>query len=159
MDTGSLRDRLSLSVGVGPYFYFDTRNQYSFQGYDNQHGVAVLVTARARYALSPRWFALLEVNQSAGLASSTRTVLLGAGYSLEDFFATLSRSKQDGSPADVTLAPHELGVFAGETTLNNLSSNKSTDYGVEYRFRVPVTWRCPRVCWRRATGPSAVPRP
>jgi hypothetical protein len=134
-DTGPLRDRLSLSLGAGPYFYFDTRDEYNPPGYDNQHGVGVLVTARARYALSPQWFALLEVSQSLGLEHSTRTVLLGAGYSLDSFLATLARAQEDGAPVDVAAAPHELGVFAGETTLNDLSSNKSTDYGVEYRLR------------------------
>jgi hypothetical protein len=134
-DTGPWHRRLSFSLGVGPYIYFATREEINYQGYRNDHGVGVIATARARYAISPQWFALLDLSQVAGVAPGTRTIMLGAGYSLDSFFASLADSGASGAPADTDVVPNEVGVFTGETTLNNLRSNKSTDYGAEYRYR------------------------
>jgi hypothetical protein len=134
-DTGPWRRRVSFSLGVGPYIYFDTRQDINYQGYLDAHGVAVLATARMRYAISQEWFMLLDLNQVAGVSPATRSVMLGAGYRLDNFFAALTDAGVVGSPADTAVVPDELGVFTGETTLNNLQSNKSTDYGVEYRYR------------------------
>jgi hypothetical protein len=134
-DTGPWRRRLSFSLGVGPYIYFDTQQEINYQGYRNEHGVAVIATARMRYALSRDWFTLLDFSQIAGVSPATRSVTLGVGYSLDNFFAALTDAGVAGPPADTAVVPNELGVFSGETTLNNLRSNKSTDYGVEYRYR------------------------
>jgi hypothetical protein len=134
-DTGPWRRRVSFSVGVGPYIYFDTRQDINYQGYRNAHGVAVIATARMRYAISQDWFTLLDLNQVAGVSPATRSVTLGVGYSLDNFFAALTDAGVVGPPADTAMVPNELGVFTGETTLNNLQSDKSTDYGVEYRYR------------------------
>jgi hypothetical protein len=130
-DTGPWLQRWSLSLGAGPYAYFDTRNSFNFQGYRNEHGLAALLTARARFVISQQWFALLEVSQLTGVAPSTRTVMLGGGYSLDRVLAQLGEEQ----PLDSAVAPNELGMFAGVTTINNLQSDKSTDYGIEYRFR------------------------
>jgi len=132
-DTGPWRDRFALALGVGPYVYFDTTHEINWQGYSDQHGTALIVTGRASYQLSRQWFALLELSQIAGVSPATRTVMLGAGYRLDSFLAGLDGTASGpGAIADV---PNELGVFGGQTVLNNLQSNKSTDFGVEYRFR------------------------
>ena len=136
VDSSPWRNRLSFSLGAGPYVYFDTRQEVNFQGYQNLHGVGLIVTARLRYALSPQWFALLDVSQLTMLNPGTRTVMLGAGYSLDDFFSTLAQSQRSEPPSDSSAQSSELGVFAGATTINNLRSDKSTDYGLEYRYRV-----------------------
>jgi hypothetical protein len=136
-DTGpwSWYRRLSFSVGAGPYVYFDTRYDINFQGYSNLHGVGLIVTGRARFELSPQWYTVLDISQVAAIAPGTRTITLGVGYSLDSLFASLTDTDQGVSRADTAIAPNEVGVFLGETTLNNLSSNKSNDYGVEYRYR------------------------
>lgn len=133
-DTGPWFQRLSFSLGAGPYVYFDTQDDVNFQGYRNEHGVALIVTARARYAISPQWYALLDVSQVTGLTPATRTIMLGVGYSLESVFEALESPGQSNAPADRAVAPNEIGAFAGETTLNNLAANKSTDFGIEYRY-------------------------
>lgn len=131
---GAWRDRLTFAVGAGPYWYFDTEYQQNSQGYIDQHGVAAIVSARATVALSSRWFALLGANQVMLANPATRIILIGVGYRLEDSPATLQW--QQATPTDAAAGlNNEFGFFVGETTLNNLSSNKSPDFGFEYRRR------------------------
>jgi hypothetical protein len=132
-DTGLWRDRFALSFGAGPYVYFDTQFHYNFQGYLNQHGVGVILTGRVMYSPSRRWFALLEANQVVVTGAATRAVMLGAGMHVDSFIAGLERTPQSDQTTAVSDGSNELGFFGGQTTLNNLSSNKSTDLGVEYR--------------------------
>jgi hypothetical protein len=131
-DTGPWLRRLAFSFGVGPYVYFDTRDDDDYAGYRDQHGVGMILTGRISYAISNQWFALLELNQIVATTSGTRTAMLGVGYRLDSFIEALDRAQRD--PPRAQLA-NELGVFSGETTLNNLSSDKSTDFGIEYRYR------------------------
>jgi hypothetical protein len=123
-------ERFALSVGAGPYVYFDTVDAVNWQGYRNLHGVGAILSARLSYSLSRNWVALLDVNQIVATDVATRSLMLGAGYRLTSLLQGESESLQ---VADV---PNEVGFFAGETTLNNLSSNKSTNFGIEYRYRV-----------------------
>jgi hypothetical protein len=134
-DTGLWRDRLGFSVGAGPYLYFDTLERKDVVGYANQHGVAAVLTVRASYALTSRWFTLLEVNQVIATNPATRTVMLGAGVHLDSLIGGLDRT-QSGDPAAPAVAdgPNELNLFGGQTTLNNIGADKSTDFGIEYRY-------------------------
>jgi hypothetical protein len=134
-DTGFWHDRLGLSFGAGPYVYFDTQVRTTAQGYANQHGLAAVLTGRVSYALSSRWFTLLELNQVVATSPGTRTVMLGAGVHLDSFIAGLDHPQQGDPPAAVSDGANELGVFGGETTFNNLGAEKSTDYGLEYRYQ------------------------
>jgi hypothetical protein len=133
--TGGWRDRLVLSVGAGPYWYFDTQSDDNFQGYRNQHGVGAVLSARASYSLSYQWYVLLDANQVVLANPGTRSLLLGVGYRLaRSPGLEWQQADQSGGSAAPGLR-NEAGFFAGETTLNNLSSNKSTDFGFEYRRR------------------------
>jgi hypothetical protein len=132
--TGVWRDRFELSVGAGPYVYFDTEFENNYQGYLNQHGVGGILSARVTYSLSREWFALLDANQVLLANPATRTVLLGVGYRLESLPARLDWQHTDGVGEAAELN-NEVGFFVGETTLNDLSSNKSKDFGFEYRHR------------------------
>jgi hypothetical protein len=131
-DTGPWLSRLSFSFGAGPYVYFDTRDDTNYAGYRDQHGVGMILTGRMSYALSSEWFTLLELNQIVATTAGTRTIMLGVGYRLDSFIEALDRAQRDPPRAALE---NELGVFVGETTLNNLSSNKSDDFGIEYRYR------------------------
>jgi hypothetical protein len=134
-DTGFWHDRFALSVGAGPYVYFDTEYHNNFQGYLNQHGVGLILSGRLNYSLAGGWFALLEVNQVVSANPGTRTVMLGAGYRLDRLLPGLDPSRPGDLSTGVADVANEIGLFAGQTTLNNLSSNKSTDFGIEFRHR------------------------
>jgi hypothetical protein len=129
--SGFWHERLTLSAGAGPYLYFDTEYYSNYEGYRNEHGVGLILSARLSYSFTRSWFALLDVNQVVLADPGTRTVMLGAGYRLDRLFEGLDYSQ----PAVADVA-NEVSLFGGQTTLNNLSSNKSTDFGIEYRHRV-----------------------
>jgi hypothetical protein len=133
--SGSWRDRFAVALGAGPYVYFDTQLDYNYQGYRNEHGVALIVSGRLSYAFSSRWLALLDVKQVTRASPGTRTVMLGVAYRLEPFSETLDSRRYSDQPDAAGNLQNELGFFVGQTVLNNLSSNKSTDFGFEYRYR------------------------
>jgi hypothetical protein len=132
IDSGPWQKRFAFAFGVGPYVYFDTRDDDNYAGYRDQHGVGMILSGRVSYSISAQWFALAEVNQIVATTTGTRTAMLGVGYRLDSFIEALDRAQRD--PPRTSLE-NEIGAFVGETTLNNLSSNKSTDYGIEYRYR------------------------
>jgi hypothetical protein len=133
--TGAWRDRIALAVGAGPYLYFDTQFHENWQGYINQHGVGAILSARATFALSRRWFALLDANQVMLVNPATRIILLGVGYRLEDSPVTLHWQQSDQAAGAGELR-NEAGFFAAQTVLNDLSDHKSSDFGFEYRYRL-----------------------
>jgi hypothetical protein len=135
-DTGQWQHRIAFSFGAGPYVYFDTQDDVNYQGYRNQHGVGMILSGRASYALTPQWFALLQLDQVVAISTGTRTVMLGAGYRLDSVIEALGRTQRDGPPAAVSDVPNEIDLFGGQTVLNDLRSDKSTDFGVEYRRRL-----------------------
>ena len=149
-DTGSWIDRVAFAVGVGPYVYFDTQDDSTAEGYRNAHGVAAILTGRATFSLSREWFASLELNQILATNLTTRTVMLGAGYRLDSFIEALQRSQSD-AVADV---PNELGVFGGQTVINDLTSERSTNFGIEYRRRAGRHVEFSSSLLDEATGPD-----
>jgi hypothetical protein len=128
--------RVSLAFGAGPYAFFDTlTDPGSAAGYRDVHGVGAVASVALRYALSDRWFALLELNQVVGWGdASTRSVLLGAGWRLDRVLEGLSRGASGGAPDPAAL--NEIGLCFGETVINGLNSDASNAFGAEYRRRM-----------------------
>jgi hypothetical protein len=134
--TGTWHDRFSLALGAGPYVYFDTQFHDNYQGYLNQHGVGAIVSGRLTYSLSRQWVVVLDADQVLVASSGTRTILLGVGYRLERSPTLDWQQAEPAEQAGGAAGLHnEVGFFAGETTLNDLSAHKSNDFGFEYRYR------------------------
>jgi hypothetical protein len=154
-NTGPWFNRVHFALGAGPYFYFDTQEDAaSPDGYSDRHGIGLIVSAYASVALSERWLALLEVNQVVAPGDiNTRTVMIGAAYSLDRFIEQLQRSQasDSGSVADVA---NEVGVFGGQTVINDLHSERSTNFGVEYRHRMGRHVEASASFLDEADGPS-----
>jgi hypothetical protein len=131
-------ERLSLAFGAGPYTYFDTwTDPGAAVGYRDAHGVGVLASVALRYALSERWFALLEVHQVVAPGDvSTRSVLLGGGCRLDRVLEAFSRDAGGGAGGPDPEAENAIGVFFGETVINGLNSDASNAFGAEYRRRM-----------------------
>jgi hypothetical protein len=136
--TSLWHERLGLALGAGPYVYCDTQLPPTLQdGYRDSHGVGALITGSVSYGLTGNWFARLEVSQVTAPGSvGTRTVLLGVGYRLQSVIDRLNGSWADGAQATLPEAANELGLFYGETIINDAHSDASSAYGVEYRRRV-----------------------
>jgi hypothetical protein len=136
-NTGPWFDRFSLSFGAGPYAYFDTQSLYTGIGYRDHHGVGLALSGYLSYPLTSHWFAVLQLDQVIAPGDvGTRTVMLGMGYRLDSFIETLARSGQDDQSAAVSAASNEIGLFIGETIINDPSSDHSTTFAIEYRRRM-----------------------
>jgi hypothetical protein len=135
-NTGPWFDGFSLAFGAGPYAYFDTQSTNTGIGYLDHHGVGLALSGYLSYSLNSHWFASLQLDQLIAPGDiGTRAVMLGIGYRLDSFIATFARSGQDHQSAAVSTAPDEIGLFIGETVINDPSSDHSTTFGVEYRRR------------------------
>lgn len=129
------RDRLALSIGVGPYLYFDTQQTDAWPWFRNYHGIGEIYTGSLTY-YGERWFTRLDLIQVHAPGDvDTRLLMLGVGYQLHGLFA---RNRAGGEPRPAGWAPdrNEIGVFAGETIDNDVGSDKAANFGVEYRHIV-----------------------
>jgi hypothetical protein len=131
-------ERVSLAFGAGLYAYFDTlTDPRTAAGYSDAHRVGAVASAALQYALSERWFALLEVDQVIAPGDvSTRSVLLGAGWRLDRVIEAFSRDARGGAGAPDPEPQNEVGIFFGETMINGLQSDASNAFGAEYRRRM-----------------------
>jgi hypothetical protein len=130
------RDRVDLAFGVGPYCYFDTQEMGGAALANNHHGVAEIYTGSLTYYGVRGWFARLNVSEIHAPGDvDTRSVLLGVGYRLDEPWEQ-SSGRSGPSGAQGTGGTQQLGVFGGKTIDNNFYDNRSTAFGVEYRYRL-----------------------
>jgi hypothetical protein len=149
--TGGWLNRLHLAFGAGPYAYFDTQSDPNSLAYNDWHGVGLVLTGYASLDLSARWSALMEINQIIAPGDgNTRALLVGVAYRLDSFIEQLQHTQPD-SVADV---PSEIGVFGGQTIINDLHSERSTNFGVEYRHRTARHVELSASFLDEADGPS-----
>jgi hypothetical protein len=122
--------RLTLGVGAGPYYHFDTVHEGG--EFTNHHGLGLIYSAEAQWYWNARWFLALRANRVRGLNSfDTHAVLLGVGYRWE-------ASLLDEPPA-IGIAPHggpEINVLAGQSFVNSFASQRSTVIAIDYRRSV-----------------------
>jgi hypothetical protein len=127
---------LRVSVGLGPYVYFDTEAIDTARGYSDAHGIAGIATTSLEYELSRSWF--LSLNGSEIYAPrnvSTYTVLFGVGYrliALDKLFETLNNGA-DSAGLSMALR-QQLEVFGGTRISNSLESHQVETFGADYRF-------------------------
>lgn len=121
--------RFSMSVGVGPYRYYDTTTAPN-RLYVNDHAWGILYSIRANWAATPNLSYQMGFNQVQAPGSvQTTSILFGLSYRFPS-----GAVKAD--PADMAgHFPHgdELTVLAGKTVVNSLSSESTFAKSVEYR--------------------------
>lgn len=124
--------RLVLSLGVGPYRYFDTEAARQGEGYSNTHGWGMVYSARATWYASQRWTANLQLDRvQVTNGPPTTAVMLGIGYQLD---APDSPGPRDFAlPRTHNVTNNEITLMAGETILNSLDSQTSAAEAIEYR--------------------------
>ncbi|WP_235025559.1 hypothetical protein [Caballeronia terrestris] len=130
-------DRLELSVGAGPYRYFDTTAAKAGGDYSNTHGWGVAWSMRAAYYFDRRWIAQAQLNHVQAFGGpDTTAVLFGFGYQLESKGEPGPRER--ALPRTSKVTTNEVTAMVGKTILNSGSSESATAGSLEYRRGV---WR------------------
>ncbi|MDD5482248.1 MAG: hypothetical protein PHP98_01160 [Kiritimatiellae bacterium] len=130
-----LDQQLSISAGIGPYFYCDTTSD-STADYINDHGVGVMTSLAANCSLGNRVFLQLRGNWVAASEINTVSLLVGIGYRFGTPYKTEPFPKL--SLQEETTPRNEITVLAGRTIVNSFGSERSVPLNIEYRRKL---WR------------------
>jgi hypothetical protein len=129
--------RMSLALGIGPYFFFDTTRDepHPYYGpYENAHGLRPIYSAEITWFLNRSWLVYLRTNQiNAEAKSNTTMLILGLGYQFD------ARSNSVAYPVPTVPSPagetlnNELTLYLGRTSLNSFAPENSRGFALEYR--------------------------
>lgn len=121
-----LNPRLTLGVGIGPYYWFDTVNSFKTLNANN-HGLGGIASATAAYAMTDRWDVQLRTNYIKAPGDiDTFAVLGGVGCRFDTPSTTL------GS-AGSGLGKNQITILLGETAVNNINDKHVLSRSIEYR--------------------------
>lgn len=132
-------DRLTLSLGGGPFYYYDTVAAGNSNGYADAHGWAWLASADAMWQpwlYSRQWwshvFFELRFDHTAPAKSiETNSVGFGIGYRGGSDVHQL-----DSSSAENAFKANEIVAYYGKTVVNSFSSQTTRAEDVEYRRKI-----------------------
>lgn len=130
--TNLIDRRLSLAMGVGPYFYFDTI-PYVNTGFSlNDHGWGALLSLDASWYTDSRWIFFARTNWVAtGSSIDTVSASLGVGYQLDP---PAKPGPSTGAPGRHEASTrNEITLSIGQTSVHNKGPSHSTAAGIEYR--------------------------
>ena len=126
-------DRVSLSVGAGLYYYFDTQPTAGGDSVD-VHGTAPIFSATLTGYLDDRWFYRVVVNRISPKSDiQTNEVMVGVGYWFGPNRKPQGAVPNQGSPEPAFVTPPELTVFGGQSVVNTYFDEKAWAGAVEYR--------------------------
>ncbi|HEX9024197.1 MAG TPA: hypothetical protein VF799_10190 [Geobacteraceae bacterium] len=135
--TNMLDRHLSLGVGAGGMFYYDTIHPPNGAPTTDVHGWGTMASAAATWYTDSRWLVQLQGYWVRGGQSfNTLSMLAGIGYQLD-------RPPEPGPDVKgthyaETTTNNELTLFTGETTVNSSGSGHSVPVALEYRRGI---WR------------------
>jgi hypothetical protein len=135
--TNLLDRHLSLGVGGGGLFYYDTIHPATGPSQDF-HGWGTIASVAAIWYTESRWFAQVQGYWVRGGQSfDTLSALAGIGYQLDP---PPSQQGPDvrGARHDDRTTENELTAFGGETTVNISGPGHSSAVALEYRRGI---WR------------------
>ncbi|MGV7210078.1 hypothetical protein ACLB1G_19740 [Oxalobacteraceae bacterium A2-2] len=123
---------LTLGVGVGQYFYFDTASLPGDK-YTNDHGWAGIYSLQATWHFDNRWYAQAQLNRilpgHKDNKDSTTSLMVGAGYRFDGVPG--AKLHLQGPSTDEALT-----VLAGQGISNSFYSERFRTGGLEYRRAV-----------------------
>lgn len=125
--------RLSLSAGIGPYYYFDTTSALVSDGsYANEHGFGGAFSLAAIWQTETPWLFQLRTNWVKTFGGmDTVSALAGIGYQLD---VPRSRKSLEASTGRrEKTSDNEITLFVGRTITNSFESEHSTSLSIEYR--------------------------
>ena len=129
--TSMINRQLSLGVGAGPIFYYDTVRPDSGAATD-VHGWGTMVNLLASWYTGNRWIYQLQGSWVRGGNSfDTLSVLAGIGYQLDAPPSPGPDLKAPRQTEETT--DNELTFFGGQTVVNIPGNGSSTAGSLEYR--------------------------
>jgi hypothetical protein len=136
--TNLLEKRLSLGLGAGGLFYFDTIRPTDGTPPHDAHGWGGIASVAATIYTESRWFAQVQGNYVRGDRSfDTLSALAGIGYQLDP--PPTPGPDLKGSHQDSRTTDNEITLFGGQTIVNIPAVNgKSPAVALEYRRGI---WR------------------
>jgi hypothetical protein len=129
--TNQMDGQLSLGVGAGPIFYYDTIIPASGAAED-VHGWGTMVNLLASWYTKNRWIYQLQGTWvKGGNSFDTLSVLAGIGYQLDAPPSPGPDLKAPRQTEETT--DNELTLFSGQTVVNIPGNGNSTAGSIEYR--------------------------
>lgn len=128
------KDRLTLSVGAGPYYFYDTQFDPA-GGTANVHDTAVLYSLNATTFLYDRWFLSLRMNrvEPHKIQLHTDTTAVGLGFWFGKEKRPFAHALGDALPDKDYVSENELTLYAGQSVVNTFVSEADLCYAVDYR--------------------------
>jgi len=129
-----LNQQLSISAGIGPYFYCDTTSDAT--DYMNAHGLGPMSSLAATCFLGNNVLLQLRGNWIVAKEMNSASILFGIGYRLGPPYKTepfLKLSLQEDA-----IPRNEITVLAGRTIVNSFGAECSVPLSIEYRRKL---WR------------------
>ena len=132
-----LDKQLSLGVGAGGLFYYDTIQPAGGSSAHDFHGWGTVASVAATWYTQSRWFGQLQGNWVRGGQSfDTLSALAGVGYQLDA--PPVPGPDVKGVPQHERTTDNELTLFGGDTVVNIAGPGRSTAFALEYRRGI---WR------------------
>ena len=131
--------RLTVAAGAGPYFFLDTTSSSSPEGFTDDHGWKVMISAAATWHMENNLLLELRSNWVKGPSGfNTVSALAGIGFHFEPALEPLDAKKI----APEQKMSNEVTLLMGQTIVNSFSSQKALAAGAEYRRRLTrhVDW-------------------
>jgi hypothetical protein len=125
--------RLSLAVGVGPYFYFDTTGNMADGTFRDKHDWKGMASMSATWYLQNRLLLEFRTNWVViGNNFDSVSALAGIGYQLDPPASPGPLDKATQTVKKIT--GNELTLFLGKTIVNSFESESSIATSFEYRY-------------------------
>lgn len=126
---------LTLGVGAGPYFYFDTTAAKAGGSYSNNHGWGTMFSLAATWYSDYQWLFQVRANGVKTFDSiDTFSAMAGIGY---QFDPIRKRPTSDGPDQWRTETGYnKVTLLGGQTIVNSFNSDKSVALSIEYRRRI-----------------------
>ncbi len=126
-------NRISLSVGLGAYYYFDTR---PMPGGDtaNVHGTAPIFSLAATGYIADRWFYRFNYNRIAPSGQiQVNTLSAGLGFWFGQDRKPTPGKLGDEPGEKAYVSENEVTFYGGQSVVNTILNPKSLACAAEYR--------------------------
>ena len=127
------QNHFSVSLGLGAYFFFDTRGAPSGGSVD-VHGTAPIISLAGTGYLSNRWYYRATLNQILPAHDiKVNTATLGIGYWFGRDEKPTPGEYGHGPDEKAKVTGNEVTIFSGQSVVNTFFIQSAEAYALEYR--------------------------